>query len=68
VLEVSGSQVGGHPTWIQDAEYPICPECSKHMKFVGQIDCPDFQEYGEGIYYAFVCEECRIAATHYQQT
>ena len=68
VSEVPGSQIGGHPTWIQDAEYPICPKCSKHMKFIGQLDCADFMQYGEGIYYAFICEECRIAATHYQQT
>ena len=26
---VNSSQVGGHPTWQQDAEYPICPECAR---------------------------------------
>lgn len=67
-LETTFSQVGGHPTWIQDAEYPKCPKCSKHMKFIGQIDWADIEEYGEGMYYAFVCEECNIAATHYQQS
>lgn len=68
LLETTFSQVGGHPTWIQDAEYPKCPKCSNHMKFIGQIDWADIEEYGEGIYYAFVCEECNIAATNYQQS
>ncbi|GAA0125655.1 DUF1963 domain-containing protein [Clostridium sp. CTA-19] len=67
-LETTFSQIGGYPTWIQDAEYPKCPKCSKHMKFIAQIDWADIEEYGEGIYYAFICEECNIAATHYQQT
>ena len=67
-LETTFSQIGGHPTWIQDAEYIKCPKCSKHMKFIGQIDCADIEEYGDGMYYAFVCEECNIAATHYQQS
>ena len=26
------------------------------------------EEYGEGIYSAFICPDCRIAATNYQQT
>lgn len=49
-------------------EQPICPRCSKYMKFIGRLDCSDFMQYGEDIYYAFICEECRIADTHYQQT
>lgn len=67
-LEAASSQLGGHPTWIQDAEYPACPSCSATMKFVGQLDWEDVEEYGEGIYYAFICPDCRIAATNYQQT
>lgn len=68
VLETSASQIGGHPTWIQDAVFPVCPKCGEHMIFVGQLECSDFEEYGEGIYYAFICRECKIAATNYQQT
>ncbi|WII37881.1 hypothetical protein [Paenibacillus thiaminolyticus] len=67
-LEASSSQLGGHPTWVQDADYPPCPGCSATMKFVGQLDWEDVEEYGEGIYYAFICPDCRIAATSYQQT
>ncbi|MBC8059309.1 MAG: DUF1963 domain-containing protein [Clostridiaceae bacterium] len=67
-LKTSFSQIGGYPTWIQHAEYPKCPKCSKHMKFIGQIDWADIEEHGEGIYYAFACAECNIAATDYQQS
>ena len=67
-LETSISQIGGHPTWIQDAEYPKCPKCATSMKFVGQVEGCDTMQYGEGVYYAFLCKECSMAATHYQQT
>jgi hypothetical protein len=40
-----------------------CPVCN----FYGQI-YTDIEEYGDGMYYDFVCEECNIAATHYQQS
>ena len=62
------SQVGGHPTWIQDAEYPRCPDCGRAMPFVAQLSNADYQEYGEGIYYLFACPDCGVAATGYQQS
>lgn len=65
---VSFSQIGGLPTWIQDADYPVCPECRQTMPFVGQISKEDFIENGEGNYYAFFCSQCRVSATCYQQT
>ncbi|MGN2370881.1 hypothetical protein ACTFJW_12655 [Clostridium cagae] len=34
----------------------------------GQVSMEDLEEYGEGIYYGFICNECKIAATGYQQT
>ena len=37
------------------------------MKFIAQLDNGAFPLYG-GIYYAFLCSECRITATTYQQT
>lgn len=67
-VQTNISQIGGHPTWLQDAEYPKCPKCNKSMKFIGQIDGGDVMDYGEGVNYAFICEECNIAATNYQQT
>ncbi|WP_141505463.1 DUF1963 domain-containing protein [Paenibacillus luteus] len=68
VLEAGASQVGGYPTWVQDAEYPACPSCRETMAFLGQLDGGEMMEYGEGIYYAFLCSPCQVAATHYQQT
>jgi hypothetical protein len=65
---VAFSQVGGLPTWIQGAEYPLCPDCTQKMPFVGQISNEDFMEFGEGIYYAFRCPHCKVTATCYQQT
>jgi hypothetical protein len=65
---VAASQVGGFPTWIQDAEYPLCPDCTRTMSFVGQISNEDFLEHAEGIYYVFVCLDCGVSATNYQQS
>jgi hypothetical protein len=65
---VAFSQLGGHPTWIQEARYPACLECESPMPFIGQLSNEDFQKYGEGIYYIFLCKTCKIAATTYQQS
>lgn len=65
--DVEFSQVGGLATWIQNAEYPLCPGCSRTMPFLGQISNEDFME-SEGIYYAFHCMTCGVTATSYQQT
>jgi hypothetical protein len=67
-LPTTLSQIGGHPTWIHETDYPSCPECKRTMIFEAQIAFEDFQELGEGIYYAFYCVSCQIAATSYQQT
>jgi hypothetical protein len=67
-LDVKFTKIGGMPTWIQDAEYPKCPKCGEEMMFVGQVSREDLEEYGEGTYYGFICKECKIAATGYQQT
>ncbi|ASA20416.1 DUF1963 domain-containing protein [Paenibacillus donghaensis] len=62
------SQIGGHPSWVQDAEYPVCPCCSHTMSFIAQLDWGQLEEYGEGIYYMFSCAKDRITATLYQQS
>ncbi|MFD2330879.1 hypothetical protein ACFSR7_16635 [Cohnella sp. GCM10020058] len=66
-LEAPASQIGGHPAWIQDAEYPACPCCQETMAFIGQIDMEQEAD-SEGIYYAFLCGACLIAAVNYQQS
>lgn len=65
-LPTTFSQLGGHPTWIQDANYPPCPQCGRLMRFVGQVSHEDLHEHGEGIDYAFLCVGCGITATTYQ--
>lgn len=67
-IAISKSQIGGFPTWVQDAEYLDCPDCKDKMNFIGQMDMEDVQEYGEGIYYAHHCPRCKITGTNYQQT
>lgn len=62
------SQLGGHPEWIQDAVYPRCHVCQQTMPCLGQVAFEDWEEYGEGVFYMFLCLPCRKAATLYQQT
>lgn len=62
------SQLGGHPTWIQDAEYPTCPSCRLTMLNVGQVATEELLGVGEGITYVFLCPTCRLSATTFQQT
>jgi hypothetical protein len=63
----AASQIGGMPTWIQNHAFPDCPCCKKTMMFLAQIDQSVFPGH-EGIYYAFLCAQCRITATSYQQS
>ena len=67
-LPTSFSQLGGMPTWIQDSAFPSCPSCNKTMTFVAQISNEDIDDYSEGMYYNFICTDCIITATNYQQT
>ncbi|WP_339205237.1 DUF1963 domain-containing protein [Paenibacillus sp. FSL K6-3182] len=66
-LEVPATQIGGHPTWIQDAEYPSCPSCAETMVFIAQLDMEQVGN-SEGIYYTFLCRGCQLSATSFQQT
>jgi len=67
-LPTSFSQIGGMPTWVQDSAYPSCPNCQKTMTFVAQIANEEIEKYGEGTYFMYVCGDCNISATNYQQT
>ena len=53
------SQIGGFPTWPQDATYPHCVECEQTMLFFMQVESMDFPllQY-EGVYHFFVCQGC----------
>ena len=66
-MQVASSQIGGMPTWVQSPAYPRCPDCARLMMFVAQLDNGAFPGH-EGTYYAFICRDCRVTATCYQQT
>lgn len=69
------NRIGGHPTWVQSAEYPGCPECGTAMRFLLQLDS-NFQmaEGGEwmwgsgGMAYIFWCDACHISGLLWQCT
>ena len=63
----AASQIGGMPTWIQNHAFPDCACCKRTMMFLAQVDQSAFPGH-EGIYYAFLCAQCRITATTYQQS
>lgn len=58
--------LGGVPGWLQDADYPHCPECGELMTHLAQHDNGSLGE--EGVYFALFCPGCRVAAITYQQT
>jgi hypothetical protein len=66
-MEPTVSQIGGLPAWVQDPEYPKCPDCQEAMSFIAQIDNAAFASC-EGIYSGFLCSNCMMTATTYQQT
>lgn len=65
--QTGSSQLGGHPDWVNDATYPVCPSCGRRMECVGQVS---WDEIGlaEGMNYACVCLPCGKATTVYQQS
>jgi hypothetical protein len=67
-LPTRHSQIGGHPAWIQDAEYPTCGECGRTMRCIGQVACEEVDAGREGIFYAFLCADCATTASAHQQT
>ncbi len=52
------SQIGGHPTWLQDAKYPKCSGCGRTMLFLMQIDTDEFENLYPGTFYTFTCDLC----------
>ena len=61
------SQIGGHPAWINDPEYPPCPSCARSMSTVMQIALEDFFR-AEGVFYVHYCAGCAAVGVSYQQT
>lgn len=63
-----GSTLGGHPDWVQGADYPHCPVCGVPMAFLALLHGGDFEEWGEGAHYVFLDARCGLAAVNYQQS
>lgn len=66
-------RVGGHPIWIDEAAYPICPGCGKTSSFLLQLDSElrkgdgqPFQWGKGGIGYVFFCDRCKISSALWQ--
>ena len=69
------NRVGGHPCWIQGADYLKCPRCRQTMQFVFQLDSDlPTAEGGEwlwgsgGISYCLWCDACGISGLSFQCT
>lgn len=45
VTSGEGDKLAGWPNWVQDVEYPACPECGAEMQLVMQIDSEDNVPY-----------------------
>ncbi|MBQ7775066.1 MAG: hypothetical protein IJ379_04010 [Lachnospiraceae bacterium] len=63
--EWEGSAIGGVPTYVDDANYAVCPECGEHMKHLAQLSG---KYTGYGNIYVQICTKCKTAATTYQQS
>lgn len=74
------NRVGGHPSWVQFAEYPPCPICGQNSRFLLQLDddlLTYFEETGEtsnwlwsvgGMAYIFWCDTCKVSTIGEQCT
>jgi hypothetical protein len=67
VLEHGQSQVGGYPYWVNDALYPNCPSCNRHMMLIAKVQWMDV-DIAEGWSYAYLCAKCKLTAANYDQT
>jgi len=66
------NRIGGHPTWIQDAEYLTCPTCNRTLNFLLQLDSGcDGEGYlwgTGGTCYLFWCDDCKTSSMFWQCT
>lgn len=64
-------RIGGHPTWVQDAEYPACPQCGQTTRFLLQLDSDldgGWLWGSGGVLYVFWCDRCRMSGQLWQCT
>lgn len=53
-------QLGGEPSFLQNAIWPVCPHGHGRMTFYGQLDSinDDFCIADCGLVYVFICFDC----------
>lgn len=59
-LTLVGEKLGGWPAWVQGADRPPCPKCSRGMEAIFQIDSNDLVDlmWGDvGVAHLFQCGE-----------
>ena len=51
------ARVGGSPSWVQDAEFPVCVECKKRMSLILQLPGAMLpgKKMAEGTFFLFGC-------------
>ena len=56
---INQARIGGTPAWIQDPEFPVCPQCGKRMKFILQLPGSLLHKKGfqEATFYLFGCKQ-----------
>jgi hypothetical protein len=74
------NRLGGHPSWIQDADFPVCPWCNVRMKFIFQLGdslmstseafgpAKEWQWGSGGNAYVCWCDACKVSGTFWQCT
>jgi hypothetical protein len=64
-------RIGGHPTWIQNADYPECPKCGQTARFLLQLDSEldgGWLWGSGGVLYVFWCDRCKMSGQLWQCT
>ena len=73
-------RIGGHPTWVQKAEYVPCPLCNTVSTFLMQLDeglltidelrgdTWDWDWSGGGMGYILWCNSCKVSSFLEQYT
>jgi len=53
------ARVGGSPSWVQDAEFPVCDECKKRMSLILQLpgELLPGKKLPEGTFFFFGCAQ-----------
>jgi hypothetical protein len=62
------SQIGGHPSLINEPIFPTCPGCTRTMMTVAQVAPEDFVSPAEGVFYVHVCDVCPTVGVSYDQS